>query len=399
MAEAFEKWAEREGYATGDRSKWDLDAVPKGGKLGEVTLSQAWKASAFDRWHMTWHGLERVTPHLVLQTISSDKPVETIVYINVGIPPKDPQRRQNWKALLDSLAAAIKVSETNGATSAKVTSAPTAAEILRKMEETYHLLTSFSAAGKMTSEIKTPDFLSGAPLPTTDLTFTIKLARPDLYRIEWGHEFSSVDRGAVWSSWDGHYVLTAGKVSKHASRQLALIIGSTLLQGNIVRTAPPLFFPDVLFGASWLAQLKNAATQPDERIGGEDCYVLSAEDPTGTTTVWITKRDFLLKQHRQTTGAGERNGTFVASALMSDDDLKRIEGSGKEATQQEINDMRKRFADVEKFAARTRVTFTQTYQNISINKPMAKEEFEYPVPKDAVAELPAQPKAKATPTK
>ena len=62
---------------------------------------------------MTWHGLERISPHLVVQTISSDKPVETILSVSVGWPPKDPQLRQSWNVLLDGLEKAIKSAESN----------------------------------------------------------------------------------------------------------------------------------------------------------------------------------------------------------------------------------------------------------------------------------------------
>ena len=107
-ADAIEKWAQRAGYATGDEASWLLATVPKGEVVGEVRLIQAWKPSPFDRWRMTWHGLERISPHLVLTTISGRDPVETVVSVGSIKPPEDPRLGQEWKTTLDDLESAIK---------------------------------------------------------------------------------------------------------------------------------------------------------------------------------------------------------------------------------------------------------------------------------------------------
>ncbi len=82
--EATEKWAQREGFSIGDTAVWSLQSVPKGDMLGEVRLTSWWKPSPFDRWRMTRHGLEQVSPHLVVTCISSQKPVETVVRLSYG---------------------------------------------------------------------------------------------------------------------------------------------------------------------------------------------------------------------------------------------------------------------------------------------------------------------------
>ena len=107
-AEAIEEWAQRAGYATGDEASWLLATVPKGEVVGEVRLIQAWKPSPFDRWRMTWRGLKRISPHLVLKTISGSNPVETVVNVDSIKPPEDPRLGQEWKTTLDDLESAIK---------------------------------------------------------------------------------------------------------------------------------------------------------------------------------------------------------------------------------------------------------------------------------------------------
>jgi len=107
-AQAIEEWAQRAGYATGDQASWLLATVPKGEVVGEVRLIQAWKPSPFDRWRMTWRGLKRISPHLVLKTISGSNPVETVVNVDSIKPPEDPRLGQKWKTTLDDLESAIK---------------------------------------------------------------------------------------------------------------------------------------------------------------------------------------------------------------------------------------------------------------------------------------------------
>jgi tRNA A-37 threonylcarbamoyl transferase component Bud32 len=118
----FEDWAQSQGYAIGDRVVFELDAVPKGEKLAEIRLGQSWKASPFDRWQMTWHGPQRFTPHLAVETISGGKPRETLVHIHVGWPPKDPLIHRDWKRLVEELAAAIRAAAP--APAAELTGAP-----------------------------------------------------------------------------------------------------------------------------------------------------------------------------------------------------------------------------------------------------------------------------------
>src|SRR5256885_16553125 len=83
--------------ASGDEASWLLATVPKGEVVGEVRLIQAWKPSPFDRWRMTWRGLKRISPHLVLKTISGSNPVETVVNVDSIKPPEDPRLGQEWK--------------------------------------------------------------------------------------------------------------------------------------------------------------------------------------------------------------------------------------------------------------------------------------------------------------
>jgi predicted Ser/Thr protein kinase len=110
VMEAFEKWAQDGIHprgVTGDKVRFNLETVPKGSLIGEVRVGQAWTPSIFDRWHWTPWGLEKSSPHVVVTTVSSTRPVETIVHIDVGWPPPE-SLRAAWTTEMNNLIARIR---------------------------------------------------------------------------------------------------------------------------------------------------------------------------------------------------------------------------------------------------------------------------------------------------
>jgi predicted Ser/Thr protein kinase len=81
---ALREWAGRHGYAIGDRSRWYLATVPQGNQIAQTALFQLWKPSPYDRWKMNWRGLHRISPHVVVECTSSEKPAETHINITPG---------------------------------------------------------------------------------------------------------------------------------------------------------------------------------------------------------------------------------------------------------------------------------------------------------------------------
>jgi hypothetical protein len=71
-------------------------------------------------------------------------------------------------------------------------------QIIEKSRETYADLASYRDDGRSVSE------LSGMTLTTT---FSIRLARPDLYRIEWSQAVAAMytNHGVVWSAGAGEF--------------------------------------------------------------------------------------------------------------------------------------------------------------------------------------------------
>jgi hypothetical protein len=88
-------------------------------------------------------------------------------------------------------------------------------EIIKRAQQKYASLTSYSDEGK------TVAILNGTTITTA---FTIRLARPNLYRIDWEQPVhaSYTNKGAVWSAGEGDFLRMGSAAEKQASQEMAL---------------------------------------------------------------------------------------------------------------------------------------------------------------------------------
>ena len=258
----------------------------------------------------------------------------------------------------------------------------TAREIAKQSQAAYAALTSYSDTGTATSTG------GGAGTKTT---FTIRLQRPDLYRIEWsqgGGFYTS--KGAVWSDGTGNYLsygaankMDTAKPEKMHNREMAFG-GATGISGSTASDIPGTFF-----NMAWGGQLAVFASPgvkvkraTDEEIGGTDCFVVSSTlgpiklpnnmgtSGTTTTKLWIGKQDHLIRQIETTSEGG------ATHLKISDDNLKTIlERAGKPATPEAIAELRKKIERDEKAAQNGKVVMTQTHENISTNQKFSVADF------------------------
>lgn len=195
-------------------------------------------------------------------------------------------------ALLVGGAATVAVSRTGNGEKL------TAQEIVKKSQDAYAALTSYSDEGNETGSVGTAKV---APH-----TFTIKLARPDLYRIEWTQDLGFyAQTGVVWSAGNGNYLMmsAAGKPQKYPDPEGALS-AATGISGGAAGSVPGTFFR-LNWGNQLGAAMQTAVRKADEKVGGEDCYVLTQSKGGRTRTIWIAKRDFLIRQIENDTSAAD----------------------------------------------------------------------------------------------
>jgi hypothetical protein len=220
---------------------------------------------------------------------------------------------------------------------------------LKTAQEKYASLTSYSDEGKIVAT------LNGT---TITHTFTIKLGRPNLYRIEWeqssespGHK-STPTKSAVWSAGDGDFLDMGFGGAQKQSSQVNALSGATGISGGAAATIPGTFFK-----MNWGNQLGGSVSgekwQADEKVGDVDCYVFTSELKGTVKTLWIGKQDFLIHQVRTVTSAEAMKAALAQAAKALRPEMAarmpKIEPQG--------------------------VTSTETHDNIVVNQKFSPADF------------------------
>jgi len=244
-------------------------------------------------------------------------------------------------ALLAGGVATVAVSQISGGDKQP------AEEIFAKAQAAYAALASYSDEGKSVA------ILNGT---TITHTFSIRLARPNLYRIEWEQSSESVgyksttEQQVVWSEGKGDFLETFGHAQKQSNMENAL--GSaTGISGGAAATVPGAFFK-LKWGNQLGGPLAGEKRLADEKIGSVDCYVFTSSLNGRTKTIWIGKQDFLIHQVRTVTSA-EAMKAVMAEAVKRHPEIAA------------------RMAQIE-FTANTS---TETHENIRLNSSFSSTDF------------------------
>lgn len=259
------------------------------------------------------------------------------------------------------------------------TTDPVAEAILNKVFEKYASLSDYSDSGKSFTDFSTN-------------TFSVKLGRPDLYRMEWdavgtGTGFS----GAAWSAGDGHFQFFTGPTWKnnpqryHRMKGLGEALeGSGNISGGAALTIPPIFFgKPVSEGFGLLGLCSNFIKHGDAKIGDIDCYVLTGHLKVSRDipiSLWIGKDDLFIHQIERTTLDPDPN---IAPPTNTPEFKKLLDEWSKATTSDEKAAIQKKIQIAgAKFSAKTRklMVHTEIHENIVVNQPLAKEGFIFPVP-------------------
>jgi beta-lactamase regulating signal transducer with metallopeptidase domain len=286
------------------------------------------------------------------------------------------------------------------------TSDPAAIAIIEKVKARYAQLKTYSSVGEVQTDMDMSSVdISGLPETTSQgikvlkeakslskdyklkHTFSVKLARPEMYCIEWTqkvHESFS-NTSAAWSTGQGHNILNAGQKTSPKDIMTTLIFaagGSAGLTNNI----PPLFFDT---GAPTIKVLQGLSQKEDEKIEGEDCYVISGKLANIVITYWISKQTFLIRQSQQRFGQSKEKFEFPEMPQMaeiSDDDMRQaLKAAGQEATPEAIASAKQLAKEAPKHAFKItsaiKGTITEIHRDVVVDQPIPKEEF---VPKASI---------------
>lgn len=244
-------------------------------------------------------------------------------------------------------------------------------EIVNKSQIAYAALSSYNGTGRSITK-------QGNQIETID--FSIRLQRPNLYRIEWSQSqvvgsfskntsmTSNSGKEIIWSSGSGDFVAMPPSGKPNQKRDMPTNLGFVRGVSGEASTA----IPGAFFGLTWpgygdsVLNPTNSTLQKlkDEFVGGVDCYVILS-GRAGRKTLWIGKQDYLIRQFRTI--------HQVYNAPRSDSELTNILVSQKlPVTAQAIASLRAGLRQIQNVT----VDFTQTHESISVNQKFSPADFE-----------------------
>src|SRR5579862_851838 len=117
---------------------------------------------------------------------------------------------------------------------------PSVSDLVGQVQATYDKMQSYSSVGDIKSDFSMP---SGGR-QESHYSFSIKLARPNLYRIEWEmHSPYMTVKGAAWSAGDGNFITVPGQTSPLQPKDLSTALSmATGISGGAAATIPAIFF-------------------------------------------------------------------------------------------------------------------------------------------------------------
>ena len=210
-------------------------------------------------------------------------------------------------------------------------------EIAKQSLDAYAALMSYSDSGTVVTE------MAGKNIKTT---FNIRLARPNLYRIDSIMMAGPNSlKGAAWSDGSGDYFETGTGKEKMKDMQAALAYAT--MMGNSAIAAPEIFFKLTLGDPmSYIVTGKvETKREKDGQVGDVDCYVITSVMDTakmladgtlpagmgkmGTTTslFWIGKHDHFIHQIQSSVDLSSvdlASTTLPSPARLSDADIKKL---------------------------------------------------------------------------
>jgi hypothetical protein len=252
---------------------------------------------------------------------------------------------------------------------------PSVSDFLGQVQATYDKMQSYSSVGETTLDLFTPAMGS----QKSHYTFSIKLARPNLYRIEWEQHSPYMNTsGAAWSAGAGNFISVPGQKPMQPKDMTTALSMATGLSGRAAATIPSIFF-DLSFnslksfnGLKSFTSLKglDAAFGPDADIEGDPCYVITGKTKTSGVTIWISRKSKLLRQIRNDLSAPPKVPD------MTDEQAKSvIQSMGQTPTAEAIKSMKEQMNAMRAMSSGMTGTMIQIQRQIVVNAALSKADF------------------------
>lgn len=260
----------------------------------------------------------------------------------------------------------------------------TPSEIFEKVKTAYKSMETYKAQGTITSEIDT-----GETKMNIETSFSIILKKPNLYLISWTQKNMAMpgmsQSGSVWSDGTQPYLYMGGMnaYSKMGSDELALG-GATGISGGAAFTIPSLFLSVFKEQPAPFSRLKDPQIEMTEKVGEEDCYVISGSSSVSKKEAfWVSKTSYLIKKYYRSLGPPEGGRQMPE---MTDEQLEEaIKGTGQEVTDESKKNMREMIERSRTMLKTVKIKGSSTELHANVSSPeLNKNDFKFALPEGAV---------------
>lgn len=258
-------------------------------------------------------------------------------------------------------------------------------KVFEKVMAKYKSMKTYKAEGTITSDIET-----GEMKITTETSFSILLKKPNLYLISWTQNNTLMpfmaQSGAVWSDGTQPYLYMGvmNAYSKMGSDKIAL--GSaTGVSGGAAFTIPSLFLSVFRDQPNTFSRLKDPKTERTEKIGEDDCYVISGPSPISKKeTLWISKRSYLIRKYSRSLEPPDEEGYQMPE--MTDEQIEEtIIGMGQEVTEESKKKVREMMEKSAEMFKKMNIKGFSTEIHTAVSSPeLNKNDFKFALPEDTV---------------
>ena len=253
------------------------------------------------------------------------------------------------------------------------------AQILEKCTAVYKVSDTYKAEGTVVSNVEINEGKT-----TLETSFTLLLKKPDLYLITWSQKSgdAAIQSGAVWN--DGSqrclYMSTAKAYCPMDNDEMALG-AATGVSGGVANTIPSFFLSYAAECALPFSRLTNPTLKDSEKIGDDDCFVISSPSMISKEeTYWISKANFLIRKCSRSLEAPESGR---AMPEMTDAQLEEsVKAMGEEVTEKSKEDIKCMMDTMAKMNMKGDLTET----HVSVSSPeLHTKDFRYAPPEGAAS--------------
>jgi hypothetical protein len=260
----------------------------------------------------------------------------------------------------------------------------TPTKILDDTAAAYKALDTLKSEGTIVSDME----VDGKKV-ATESTFSLLLKKPNLYLITWNRKMAGMQMGgAVWSDGTQAYLsmdIGAAAVGKSYSKMKnddMALASATGISDGAAFTVPSLFLPVFKDQPPLAAKMQGARREPDEKVGDEDCYVVSgATAVSKKETFWVSKSKHLIVRFARSmeSPAGGREMPETTDAQIEES----LTAMGQEVTEASKKRVKEMIASAAESMKTTEMKGTSTETHTHIASPeLTAKDFQY-VPEGA----------------